>query len=182
MTRAFVAVSLPDAVLDAVAARAAGVTIPGRPTTREQWHVTLQFLGNRADVDAVAAALSGLPAAGGTARLGGAGAFPRPARASVLWVGFVDGGAVMQRLADAVTERTEALGHERESRPYQPHLTLARCRTPTDMRPVIAALGDAAFGPAWTIDTLTVYESKTQRDGAQYTPRATIALAPDSAR
>jgi len=69
-----------------------------------------------------------------------------------------------------------------ESRPYQPHLTLARSRTPTDLRPVIAALGDAPFGPSWTIDTLTVYESKTQRDGAQYTPRATIALAADSAR
>ena len=74
MTRAFVAVSPPDAVLDAVAARAAGVTIPGRPTTRDQWHVTLQFLGNRADVDAVAAALIGLDAERGTARLGGAGA------------------------------------------------------------------------------------------------------------
>jgi 2'-5' RNA ligase len=177
LTRAFVAVSLPDAVLDAVATRAASVTIPGRPTTRDQWHVTLQFLGNRADVDAVAAALAGLPVAGGTARLGGAGAFPRPARGSVLWVGFVDGGAVIQRLADAVVERTEPLGHERETRPYHPHLTLARCRTPTDLRPVIAALGDAPFGPAWRIDTLTVYESKTHRDGAQYVERASIPLA-----
>jgi 2'-5' RNA ligase len=176
LTRAFVAVSLPDAVLDAIAARTANVAMPGRPTTRDQWHVTLQFLGNRADVDAVAAALTALDVEGGTARLGGAGAFPRPARASVLWVGFVEGAALMQRLADAVMECTEPLGYERETRPYRPHLTLARCRTPADVRPVTAALGDAPFGPAWTIDSLAVYESKTRRDGAQYLPRAVIPL------
>ena len=176
MTRAFVAVSLPDAVLDALAERAARLTFPGRPTTRDQWHVTLQFLGNRADVDAVAGALTGLAAKGGTARLGGAGAFPRPARGSVLWLGFVVGGPVMQRLADAVMQRTESLGYEHDDRPYQPHLTLARCRTPSDLRSVVSALGDAPVGPAWTIDSLTVYESKTRRDGAQYIPRETIAL------
>ena len=176
MTRAFVAVSLPDAVLDAVAARAAGVTIPGRPTTRDQWHVTLQFLGNRADMDAVAAALIGLDAERGTARLGGAGAFPRPARGSVLWLGFVEGERVLQRLADAVMQRTEPFGHERETRAYQPHLTLGRVRNPTDLRPAIAAFGDAPVGPAWAIDAVTVYESKTHREGAQYIARATIAL------
>jgi len=176
LTRAFVAVSLPGAVLDAVAARAAGVAIPGRPTTRDQWHVTLQFLGNRADVDAVAAALIGLDAEGGAARLGGAGAFPRPARGSVLWLGFSKGEQVLQRLADAVMQRTESIGHERERRPYQPHLTLARCRTPCDLRPAIAGFGDAPVGPAWTIDALTVYESKTRPEGAEYVARATIAL------
>jgi len=176
LTRAFVAVSLPGAVLDAVAARAAGVAMPGRPTTRDQWHVTLQFLGNRAGVDAVAAALIGLDAEGGMARLGGAGAFPRPARGSVLWLGFVEGEQVMQRLAAAVMRRTESLGHERETRPYQPHVTLARGRTPTDLRPAIAAFGVAPVGPAWTIDAVTVYESKTHREGAQYIPRATVAL------
>ena len=176
MTRAFVAVSLPDAVLDAVAARAAEVTMAGRPTTRDQWHVTLQFLGNRADIDAVTAVLAGLDVPGGTARVGGAGAFPRAARGSVLWLGLVEGAPVLQRLADAVMRRTEPLGHERETRAYHPHITLARCRAPTDLRGVIAALGDGPVGPAWTIDAVTVYESRTHREGARYIPRATIAL------
>ena len=60
MTRAFVAVRLPDAVLDAVAHRLAELSVPGRRTTRDQWHLTLQFLGDDADVDAVVAALDGL--------------------------------------------------------------------------------------------------------------------------
>jgi 2'-5' RNA ligase len=177
LTRAFVAVSLPDAVLDAVEERAARVAVPGRLTTRDQWHLTLQFLGNRADVNAVAAALADLDEAGGTLRLGGAGAFPRAARGTVLWLGVADGVPVLERLAGAVARLMEPLGHERETRPYRPHVTLARCRAPSDLREAIAALGDEPVGPPWRADAVTVYESSTRRDGAQYTPRATIGLA-----
>ena len=83
---------------------------------------------------------------------------------------------MLARLADAVMTRTEPLGHERETRPYRPHLTLARCRTPTDLRETVAALGDDPSGRAWRVDAVTVFESQTQRDGARYTPRAAIAL------
>ncbi|HET9728860.1 MAG TPA: 2'-5' RNA ligase family protein, partial [Acidimicrobiia bacterium] len=61
MTRAFVAIVPPDAVLDAVAARLRGVDLGEvRLTRREQWHVTIQFLGNEADVEAIIAGLQGL--------------------------------------------------------------------------------------------------------------------------
>ena len=47
VTRAFVAICPPPPVLDAVEARTAAVDIPGaRRTPREQWHITVQFLGN----------------------------------------------------------------------------------------------------------------------------------------
>jgi len=176
LTRAFVAVQLPAAVLDAVGERTAGVAVPGRRTTRDQWHLTLQFLGNRADVDAVADALVGIDPAPGEVRMGGTGAFPRDSRGTVLWLGVSDGAEWLAQVADAVMTRTEELGHERETRPFRPHLTLARCRTPTDLRPVIAALGDEPVGPAWRVETVTVFESQTRRDGARYTPRAVIAL------
>ncbi len=39
---------------------------PGaRWTGEDQWHLTLQFLGNRVDLDAVAVALGGLDGGGG---------------------------------------------------------------------------------------------------------------------
>jgi 2'-5' RNA ligase len=176
LTRAFVAVSLPDAVLDAVEATAARVTVPGRVTTRDQWHLTLQFLGNSADVDAVGAVLTGLAEPGGVVRLGGAGAFPRAARGTVLWLGVVEGEDVLARLARAVAARTATLGHEPDTRPFRPHLTLARGRSPSDLRAAIAAAGDHPVGPAWRVEAVTVYESRTLRAGAQYTPRATIPL------
>ncbi len=171
------AVSVPDAVLDAVAERAAAIDVPGRRTTREQWHLTLQFLGNRVDVDGVIDALRGVDAAAGSVRLGGGGAFPRAARGTVLWLGVAEGGEVLAQLADAVMRRTEPLGYERESRPYRAHLTLARCRAPTDLRAAVASIGDEPVGQAWRVDAVTVFESQTRRDGARYVERASMPLA-----
>lgn len=176
MTRAFVAVRLPDPVLDAVAERTAALDVPERRTTREQWHLTLQFLGNRADVDAVAGTLGDLDVAAAWARLGGAGAFPRASRGTVLWLGLVEGGELLARLARAVHERTARLGYEPDDRPYRPHLTLARCRSPQNLRSVIASIGDEPVGPSWCVDRVTVFESETRSDGARYLERASIAL------
>src|SRR4051812_29925411 len=58
VTRAFVAVQLPPEVLGAISERTDDVKVRGaRTMTREQWHLTLQFLGDGADVDPVVDAL-----------------------------------------------------------------------------------------------------------------------------
>ncbi|MDZ4827687.1 MAG: RNA 2',3'-cyclic phosphodiesterase [Actinomycetota bacterium] len=178
MTRAFVAVHPPESVLDAVAARVESVELPeARRTARDQWHLTLQFLGNHVDIDAVAGALDGLSVAPGPARVGGAGTFPNPRRGRVLWLGIAEGTELLQELAAAVAARLAPLGYERDGRAYHPHLTLARCKTPADLRGAVAALGDAPVGDAWTVGGVVVYESVPARDGAQYTPRASITLS-----
>jgi 2'-5' RNA ligase len=176
VTRAFIAVQLPGVVLDAVANRVSGLDLPGRRTTRDQWHLTLQFLGDDVDIEAVVAALEGIDIARGPARLGGAGAFPEVAHAQVLWLGLTDGSGVITRLADAVGERTAALGYERSARSFRPHLTLARFRARTDVSDVIAAIGDEPVGPEWPVEALTVFESILRPEGASYVERATIAL------
>ena len=180
MTRAFVAVRVPESVLDAVDERLADLAVPGRRTTRAQWHLTLQFLGDGADIDEVAAALEGIAGAPGQARVGGAGAFPDARRALVLWLGLAEGSALLARLAEAVGERLAPLGYEVDPRPFQPHLTLARLRAPTDVRLTITAFGDIAIGPGWEVDALTVYESRLRSDGAEYAERATIRVRPES--
>jgi 2'-5' RNA ligase len=180
MTRAFVAVRLPEAVLDAIADRLAGVSAVGRATTREQWHLTLQFLGDDADVDAVVAALAQIDVQGGRARIGGAGAFPDASRARVLWLGLTEGTGVVARLANATARRLASLGYEPDARPYRPHVTLARAPVPTDLRGLIATLGEHSVGPAWDIAAITVYESRRHPAGVDYVARATIAL-PDGA-
>jgi len=176
VTRAFVAVRLPESVLDAVAARLDDVALAGRPTSRGQWHLTLQFLGDHADVDAVAGALDGIDATGGPAQVGGAGAFPDARHARVLWLGLTQGNTVVARLAAAVARHLAALGHEPDARPFRAHLTVARCRAPIDLRPVIEAVGTQPVGPSWDIDAVTVYESIRHSTGADYIARATILL------
>lgn len=177
MTRAFVAVRLPEVVLDAIAIRVAGVTIPGRRTAPAQWHLTLQFLGDDADVGAVAAALEGLDAETGAARVGGAGVFSDSGRGQVLWLGLAAGADVVERIADAVILRTGPLGYERDPRPFRPHITLARCRQPTDLRDVVDLLGAEPVGPAWSVDAVTLYESRLRSAGPEYVERATIPIA-----
>jgi 2'-5' RNA ligase len=175
MTRAFVAVRLPDAVLDAVDA-----VVPAaegaRFTTREQRHLTLQFLGNRADVDAVADALHALAMARGDVQLGGGGAFPSARRARVFWVGVAAGGAFLSQLAAAVGALLAPLGHEPEAREYHPHVTLARWKTPTDARPAVTAIGDGAVGAPFIVEEVVLYESQLRRAGAQYVVRDVVPL------
>ena len=177
MTRAFVAVRLPAVVLDAVAERVADLTIPGgRATTRDQWHLTLQFLGNHADLDAVIGAFDGFDVPGGRVRLGGAGAFPSARRGRVLWLGLAEGTDVVARLASGVAQCLAPLGYEGDTRPFRPHLTLARSARPSDLRAPVAALGRDPVGPGWEVGVLTVYESRLRSEGARYLERATIVL------
>ena len=144
-----------------------------RTTTRAQWHVTLQFLGD-ADVDAVAGALGDLRVASGVVRLGGAGAFPPRSGARSCGSACEEGADALAQAATAVAARLAPLGHEPEAREYHPHLTLARAKRATDFTSAIASLGDRSVGAAWTPSELVVFESRLHRDGARYEPRHVV--------
>jgi RNA 2',3'-cyclic 3'-phosphodiesterase len=181
MARAFVAVRPPDAVLAAVAGAVAPVRdaglLPGaRWTTPGQWHLTLQFLGNRADLDGVAAALTALDAAAGDARLGGGGAFPSAKRARVLWLGVLVGSDLLASVATAVGALLGPVGHPPEDRPFHAHVTLARLSRPADVRPAIDVLGPDPVGEPWRVGEVVLYESVTRRDGATYRAHAAFPL------
>ncbi len=176
--RAFVAVVPPDDVLDAVDAAASSIEVPStaRRTRRPQWHLTLQFLGNRVDFAAVAAALGPLAVRGGAVQLGAAGAFPTERRGRVLWLGVSEGDALLVQLAAAVGALLEPVGYPPEARPYHAHLTLARLKAPADLRPVVAALGSGPVGRAWTAEEVVLFRSKPGRGGSEYTPKARFPL------
>lgn len=181
--RAFVAVVPPAAVLDAIAAALVPLAgqVPGaRWTTRPQWHITLRFLGNRVDLDAVASSLRGLAVTGGDVRLGGGGAFPSERRGRILWAGVAEGAEVLGRLADGVGRLLEPLGHGPEDHPYHAHLTVARLATPGDLRSAVAALARTSMGPAWRLGEVVLVRSHTHADGARYEPVARIPVLPGS--
>ena len=176
--RGFVAVVPPDDVLDAVDAAAAAIEVPStaRRTTRPQWHLTLQFLGNRVDFDAVAEALEPLAVRGSALQLGAAGAFPTERRGRVLWLGVDEGHALLVQLAASIGALLAPVGHPPEARPYHAHLTLARLKAPADLRPVVAQLGSGPVGRPWAAEEVVLFQSKTGRGGAEYTPRARFPL------
>jgi 2'-5' RNA ligase len=177
MARAFIAVVPPPPVLDAVAEALGEPDIPGgRFARREQWHMTLQFLGNRVDLDDVADALGALSVRGGRVQFGGFGAFPNERRARVLWLGVAEGAPLLAQLAAAVGVLLGPRGYPPEERDHHPHLTLVRCKAPADVRATIAALGSDPVGPEWLVDEVVQFESLTRSTGAKYMERARFSL------
>jgi 2'-5' RNA ligase len=184
--RAFVAARPPDDILDIIdraVTRARRAMVGPRWATRDQWHVTLQFLGAVDDVDAVSAALAAVASeAPFHASLSGAGGFPSAHRARIVWVGAGGSGEWLP-LVTAVGSVLAPLGYEVETRPFRPHVTVARLREPA---PVLAAVdgllaglelaGLESGGGSWMVDEVVLLESALAPSGARYTPLTRISL------
>ena len=170
------AVVPPDRVLDAIDAHVRRCSFAGwRPARREQWHVTLDFLGRVDNEVRVIDALTtvGRETAPFSIRLGGSGSFPQGGKGKVVWLGVVDGERELHGLATAV--RT-ALGSF-DAQLFHPHLTVARSDRPRGARAIVAALDASPVGPSWDVDALELVSSDTHPSGARYTTVARVALS-----
>jgi 2'-5' RNA ligase len=179
MTRAFVAIRPPPSVLDAIEARVAPVEMPaGRRASRDQWHITVQFLGNDAELSAVATAFERDPLDLGAAEVsfGAADALGSSRRARILALELDQGVQWTRALAAQVERRLAPLGHVRDPREetFRPHLTLARFRQPSDLRPFSRAIGPEPVGPAWRVEEVVLYQSVLRPQGALHVARARV--------
>ena len=165
--RLFVAVAVPAQAADELDGAVAPVrpSWPGlRWTGREAWHLTLAFLGEVNETVSARLAPRLERAAARHPRLlvslGGAGAFPGAARARVLWTGVRDESRGLAALADSVAAGARRVGAfpAEEGRRFQPHLTLARCREPADVRPLVDSLSGYA-GTPWTAGEIYLIRS-----------------------
>jgi RNA 2',3'-cyclic 3'-phosphodiesterase len=185
LRRAFVAVVPPPEVLEAVERVVAPVRPVAPPrlnwTHAGQWHLTLQFLGSvdESDADDLIDSLHALlrrerPV---TLALGGAGAFPSVARASVVWIGLDEGQEDLARLARVVERGTEPFGYAPDQHEFTPHLTVARSQRARRLASLVTSLGDGPIGPVWDVVEVLLMESDTRWDGAVYEPVEHFRLA-----
>jgi len=166
MARLFVAVWPPDDVLELVQRLPREDRSGVRWTTRDQWHVTLRFLGP-VDVEPAVAAFQSVQAIATEAVLG-----PRPRRLgrSVLVVPV----AGIEAVAAAVVAATAGVGKPPERRPFHGHLTLARLQG----RPG-PLLTDVELHASWPVTSVCLVESKLHPKGARYETVAEVPLAPE---
>ena len=170
--RLFIAVDLPEEVrrrLGRLLSEPPGGVKPVRP---EQMHLTLHFLGDVADgaIAGLATALEAIEQPGFTIDLAGGGCFPSPRRPNVLWVGV----AVSEPLATLHAALAEVLtehGFAIETRPFAPHVTLARVsrRLPAGW---VEEFLDTAAGfsmSAVPVAAFTLYASERTSTGARHT-------------
>jgi RNA 2',3'-cyclic 3'-phosphodiesterase len=167
--RTFLALRLPDNALDALVSWQAE-HLRERIVPRGNLHVTLAFLGSRpaADLPAIARELREA-----------AGAARRPLLEVVRYretrsVGMLvlgDDGGHATALAGDVHERLERIGvYRREGRPWLPHVTVVRFRTPLRLGPPLPELGAVSPSEA------AVYHSVLRPAGARYEVLETVAL------
>jgi 2'-5' RNA ligase len=147
-----------------------------RAVRPENWHVTLRFLGWTTEVqrDLVMMHLAEqLEAAPFSIRLSGLGAFPKPRKATVLWMG-IDGSDLLAPLAAAAESAAVAAGFAAEDRPYHGHLTLARIRPQADLRGLVDEFDACRIGVS--VDAVTMYESFVEPGGSRYEPIDSLPL------
>jgi 2'-5' RNA ligase len=126
--RLFLALRLPDDVLDEVERWQTEHLRDVRVVPREHLHITLAFLGHRpsGEVESIVAALCEAAAEAREIRL--TPARYRETRSAGMLV-LEDEEEHAALLAGGVQERLERLGvYRRENRPWLPHLTVARWR------------------------------------------------------
>jgi 2'-5' RNA ligase len=170
--RLFVALTPPQ---DALAELDAAVA-PFRPqwpglrwASIDRWHVTLAFLG-QVDESRVDGLRERLERAAGRhhalqLQIGRCGAFPSAGRARVLWAHIAGEPAALEGLrglASSVAAGARRAGAPPpdEGRCYRPHLTLARCRQPANLKSLVESLSGIA-GKAWTATDVELILSKT---------------------
>ena len=167
--RLFLALRVPDDVLDEIEGWQREQLPKVRLVRREHLHVTLAFLGRRpaGELESVVAALRDAAAVAGEIRL-------TPARyretRSVGMLVLEDEGERATLLAGDVQERLEGLGvYRREGRPWLPHLTVARWRERPRLGPEPPPR--RTFVPS----DAAAYLSRLHPDGAQHVVLESVA-------
>lgn len=180
--RLFIAIPLAESVraeLVRWATRLRAVTSL-RWSAPESWHITLQFLGSASEDQyrCLIARLSGIHAAPFSIRLAGLGVFDRAG----IFHAEVELTPALTALQRRVTAATAPCGFEPETRPYHPHITLARSKGSNRAR-ALRVLQDCippkpGF-PAFAAPEFLLYESHLSPAGSTYEVRHRFPLTPN---
>ena len=145
-------------------------------------HLTLKFIGG-ADAKGVDDLITATGRVASTHRpfemdLASVGAFPNFRRPRVVWLG-VGSEPRLELLHHDVEVAAAAAGYEVEGRPFRPHVTLARVRTPMPAdraRALARAARAISYSATVFVDRLTLFDSATPGAGAHYRCLHTAAL------
>jgi 2'-5' RNA ligase len=124
-----------------------------------------------------------LPVAPFDVALGHLGVFPPHGPPRVFWVAVERGREALSAIHRELGRRLTAAGVAIETRPFSPHLTLARVRDGEQARArrVAGRLGGievAAIG--WRVDRVTLYHSDLSGPAPRYDVVRHVALSPPS--
>jgi 2'-5' RNA ligase len=174
--RSFVSIDLEEPrILDQVESIMSSLLSLGgdlKPVERENIHLTLKFLGNVSAprLDEVKSALSQVTFPPFSLEIKGAGAFPNLKRMNVIWVGIGEGWSQVELVFEQTEKLLHQLGFSRETRPFSPHITVARVKSGRKRDEIAAFLGhlsDESFG-SFNVENVKLKESVLSPSGPKY--------------
>jgi len=129
---------------------------------QENLHITLNFIGEISEdiLPSIKDELSKLVDAheGFDLKLSDLDAFPDIQKGRVMWIG-VQNSIKLRSLQEDCEQRLRDLGLELEIREYRPHMTVARIRSPRNLKDVLSPYQGHKFG-VMTVKSVVLYESK----------------------
>ncbi len=187
--RSFIAIELPDELKLGLAQLEAQLKMRRQPWVK--WvdpysiHLTLKFLGS-INVDriseitkAMEEAVQGIPPF--HLEVKDLGVFPSLRRVQVAWVGVSGEVDKLSQLQQYLESNLACLGFVPESRPFTPHLTLARLRNQASLdeqQSFGQLIANTRFEAAYTVevDAISLIKSQLTREGAIYSRISSVAL------
>jgi RNA 2',3'-cyclic 3'-phosphodiesterase len=173
--RLFIAIELTNEIRSAVAdlqGELRNAAPQAKWVRAENLHVTLKFLG-RAEPDKLVAIQNALGSLRnpepGALHFQGLGFFPNEKRPRVFWMGMK--ASNLPPLAEAIDRAMHKLGFPLETRPFAPHLTLARFEPaglPAKLGTAVTENSTRNFGSLISRE-FHLIESKLKPTGAEYT-------------
>jgi len=161
-------------------------------------HLTLKFLGDIEPNqvpgirDKITVALA--PLAPFEVSLDRVGVFPDLKRPRVLWVGLKDEQGTLKTLWSGIEQALESAGFPVDPRPFSPHLTLARIKSPWGIKSpkgiksprgtkalkdeLDALLSEGIDPNPFPVGSVQLYESQLTPKGSIYTVLANFKLNP----
>jgi len=187
--RSFIAIELPDELKLGLAQLEAQLKMSKQPWVK--WvdpysiHLTLKFLGSIAAdriseiTRAMEEAVQGISPF--HLEVKDLGVFPNLRRFQVAWVGISGEVDKLSQLQQHLESNLARLGFAPESRPFTPHLTLARLRNQAslDERQSFGQLiANTKFEAAYTVkvDAISLIKSQLTREGAIYSRISSVKL------
>lgn len=188
-SRLFIAISIPEDIKTGIERAQAELRrgLPGggiRWTRREQFHLTLKFLGDVDDrrltalADSLKRACRDFPALHLCAER--IGFFPNRGVPRVIWVGVQDHSGQLPLLQSATVSAGEGFTAEKSEDKFTGHVTLGRAKDihrsqAEQLAALVSGMADRLFGE-WTADKVEIIRSELSSDGSRYTSLAAISL------
>ncbi|MDK2372745.1 MAG: RNA 2',3'-cyclic phosphodiesterase [Candidatus Korarchaeota archaeon] len=151
-----------------------------RPVERQNLHLTLKFLGNveESRIELVASTMREVLESFEPfpMHLKGVGAFPRVSRPNVVWIGVDEGRDIFIEMAKELDRSLAKLGFKRETKGFEPHLTIARVKGYSgDLPEIIRRISDFDIGFI-DVDEVRLKKSTLTSQGPIYETLYSIKL------